>query len=204
MTWFSFANWLKRAHRQATAFPRTIRPNKRSQSLRSRHRLEELECRNLPSTITVLNNADSGSGSLRDTIAAAQNGDTIIFDSSLEGQTITLTSGELALNQNLDIEGPGPDQLAISGNDASRVFRVGSGVSVAIDDLTITHGRAPGPRRPGQPGPVGRRLQPERHPDRRSQFVPRQRGHGRPSARCDQHPGSRRRPGQRPRRDHNG
>ena len=40
-----------------------------------------------------MNNADSGAGSLRATIAAADNGDTINFASSLSGQTITLTSG---------------------------------------------------------------------------------------------------------------
>src|SRR6266478_7088651 len=34
-------------------------------------RLESLEDRSLPSTLTVLNNADSGPGSLRDTIAVA-------------------------------------------------------------------------------------------------------------------------------------
>src|SRR6516225_9967682 len=115
MTWFSFANWLKRANRSG-------RRSNRSQTLRFRPRLEDLECRNLPSTLTVLNNADSGAGSLRDTIAAAQNGDTIVFDSSLDGQTITLTSGELAFNQSLNIRGPGADQLAVSGNGANRIF----------------------------------------------------------------------------------
>ena len=33
-------------------------------------------------------------------------------------------------------------RLTVSGNNASRVLRVGSGVSVDIDDLTIAHGRA--------------------------------------------------------------
>src|SRR5256885_9793974 len=41
-------------------------------------------------TITVTNNADSGSGSLRQALADAHNEDTINFDSSLNGQTITL------------------------------------------------------------------------------------------------------------------
>ena len=141
MTWFSFANWLKRANRQATPFPCTTRRNNRSQGLRLR--LEELECRNLPSTLTVLNYADSGPGSLRDTIAAAQNGDTIVFDPSLDGQTITLTSGELAFSQSLNIRGPGADQLAVSANGASRVFDLtGSGANVTIAGLTIANGLA--------------------------------------------------------------
>src|SRR5436309_11953398 len=109
---------------------------------RCRPRLECLENRWVPSTLTVLNTADSGAGSLRAAIAAAQSGDRIVFGSGLDGQTITLTSGELAINQSLDIEGLGADKLTVSGNDSSRVFRVGSGVSVDIDDLTITHGRA--------------------------------------------------------------
>src|SRR4028119_2493086 len=49
-------------------------------------------------TITVTNNNDSGSGSLRDAIASAAAGDTITFASSLTNQKITLTSGELFIN----------------------------------------------------------------------------------------------------------
>src|SRR6266850_1934247 len=82
-------------------------------------RLELFEGRDVPSTLTVQNNHDSGAGSLRHEIAHAQDGDTIIFDSSLNGQTITLTSGQLAINKSLDIEGPGAGRLAVSGNDAS-------------------------------------------------------------------------------------
>ena len=46
-------------------------------------------------TITVINTNDSGPGSLRQALAKAHNEDAINFDSSLKGQTITLTSGEL-------------------------------------------------------------------------------------------------------------
>src|SRR5947209_7816585 len=64
--------------------------------------LELLEGRTLPSTLTVLNNADNGDGSLRALLASAGSGDAIRFDPSLAGQTITLTSGELVLNKSLD------------------------------------------------------------------------------------------------------
>src|SRR5437879_13754988 len=70
-------------------------------------RLEPLEGRTVLSTLTVTNPADSGDGSLRAAIAAAQSGDQIVFDTSLKGQTITLTSGQLAITQSLDTEGPG-------------------------------------------------------------------------------------------------
>src|SRR5437879_1242541 len=59
--------------------------------------LELLEGRTLLSIFTVLNNADGGPDSLRTMIASAISGDTIQFDPSLAGQTITLTSGELVI-----------------------------------------------------------------------------------------------------------
>src|SRR6516164_4596961 len=104
-------------------------------------RLLVLEDRTLPSTLTVLNNHDSGDGSLRGVIAQAHDGDQIIFDHSLRGQTITLTSGELAINKDLDIEGLGADQLAVSGNHSSRIFNISGGATVTIAKLTITDGR---------------------------------------------------------------
>src|SRR5260370_32397554 len=99
--------------------------------------LELLEDRTLPSTLTVLNTHDSGAGSLRDLLAAADTGDTIRFDHHLAGQTITLTSGELVIDKSLDIDGLGANRLTVSGNDASRVFQVSSGITVEIADLTI-------------------------------------------------------------------
>src|SRR5262249_23613474 len=39
-------------------------------------------------------------------------------------------------------DGPGADRLAVSGNDATRVFQISSDVNVAIDALTVTRGRA--------------------------------------------------------------
>ena len=103
-------------------------------------RLEMLEDRIALSIWTVTSPADDGDGSLRAVIADAQNGDQIVFDKSLEGQTITLTSGDLAISKDLDIEGPGADQLAVSGNHASRIFDISGGVNVTIAGLTITEG----------------------------------------------------------------
>jgi len=103
--------------------------------------LESLEDRWMPSTLTVLNNLDSGAGSLRADIAAAHNGDTIVFAPSLVGQTITLTSGELLIKKNLNIAGPGAGNLTINGNHASRVFDLGNGArSVTLSGLTISNG----------------------------------------------------------------
>src|SRR5262245_22122688 len=65
--------------------------------------LEVLEERTVLSTLTVLNNLDSGAGSLRDTIAQAKSGDTIVFNPGLDGQSITLTSGQLTIKKSLSI-----------------------------------------------------------------------------------------------------
>jgi hypothetical protein len=69
----------------------------RRPTARFRPRLEALEDRCVPSTLTVTNAADSGPGSLRYEISQANTGDTIVFGFSkkLSLPTITLTSGEL-------------------------------------------------------------------------------------------------------------
>ena len=92
-------------------------------------------------TFTVTNTDDAGGGSLRQQIAAAASGDTIGF--SVTG-TITLTGGELVINKNLTIAGPGAKDLIVSGGNRSRVFNVASGATVEISGLTITGGRVVG------------------------------------------------------------
>jgi hypothetical protein len=91
-------------------------------------------------TITVMNTNDSAADSLRQAIADAVNGDTINFDSSLNGQTITLTTGELLVDKNVIINGPGPNNLTVDGNHASRVFHVSRWVTATITGLSITNG----------------------------------------------------------------
>jgi hypothetical protein len=104
--------------------------------------LEILEDRTLPSTLMVTNTNDKGPGSLRHTITNAKSGDSIVFAPSLDGQTITLTRGQLAVSKNLDIEGLGAGQLTISGNAASRIFDISSGVSLTLAGLTLSNGLA--------------------------------------------------------------
>jgi len=95
----------------------------------------------VPSTLTVTNNLDSGAGSLRYEIAHAVKNDTIVFAPSLDGQTITLTSGELQIAQTSQIQGPSAGQLTISGGFTSRVFEVdGAGTTVSLSGLTIIDG----------------------------------------------------------------
>ncbi len=89
---------------------------------------------------------DPNNLSLREAIALANanpGADTITFDSSLAGQTITLTGGQLELSDTTGtttITGLGADQLIVSGNNASSVFTIDSGATVEISGLTITQG----------------------------------------------------------------
>jgi hypothetical protein len=93
----------------------------------------------------VTTNANSGPGSLRQAIADACVDSTITFDMTPGHVTspITLTSGELLINKNLTITGPGANLLTISGNNASRVFNISSG-TVKISGLTISGGKKVG------------------------------------------------------------
>jgi hypothetical protein len=105
-----------------------------------RPRLEVLEERRVLSTLTVTSSLDGPFVSnLRSEIAAAQPGDTIVFDPRLNYQTLTLGYGQLEINKNLTIQGPGAGLLAIDGGGA-RVFQVDAGASVSISGLTIEGG----------------------------------------------------------------
>jgi len=88
--------------------------------------------------LTATSTADSGAGSLRQTIASAASGATIVLTNT---GTISLTSGELLINKNLNIVGPGATNLAISGNNSSPVFYV-TNAAVNISGLTIRNGKS--------------------------------------------------------------
>lgn len=90
----------------------------------------------------VMNCNDGGSGSLRAAITAATSGDTIQFQAGLNCPSATpikLTSGALSLTRNLTIDGTGAT-IAVDGNRAVTVFTVNSGVTAAINALTIQNG----------------------------------------------------------------
>src|SRR5438094_8897774 len=93
----------------------------------------------------VTTTADSGPGSLRDAISTAAPGETISFAVT---NAITLTNGELVINKNLIIAGPGAAILAIErstvfGTPAFRIFNIKSGI-VTISGLTVRNGHDDG------------------------------------------------------------
>ncbi len=102
-------------------------------------------------TNTVTSLADSGAGSLRQVIADSAAGGTVVF--GVTG-TITLASGELVVDKDLTIIGPGASALTISGAYLSRVFNVRSNVTTLVASLTVIYGRTrdatgSGPAEPG-------------------------------------------------------
>src|SRR5947209_16982329 len=111
MSRLSILSWLPVIARQFGRSPKQRRPAVGHRPARWRPRLEVLEDRFVPSTLTVTSAADDGtSGTLRAVIGAASPGSTIVFDHRLDGKTIALTRGQMNLNKNLDIEGPGADR----------------------------------------------------------------------------------------------
>ena len=124
-------------------------------------RLEVLEDRLAPASFTVVNTADSGFGSLRAAVDAANifgGSNTINFAPAVAGQTITLAAndtnhplafGPTALvivpGDNLTIVGdPSQAGVTLSGNNSHRLFGVYAGASLTLQDLTLTGGNATG------------------------------------------------------------
>ncbi|HBB87720.1 MAG TPA: hypothetical protein DC047_08910, partial [Blastocatellia bacterium] len=99
----------------------------------------------------VTTNADSGAGSLRKAIQDACAGSTITFDMT-PGHVvspITLTSGELLIDKNLTIQGPGANLLTVQRSTAGgtpnfRIFDIASSFTVNISALTISNGNLNG------------------------------------------------------------
>ena len=113
-------------------------------------RLLALEERTLLSVLTVTNTNDSGTGSLRAEVAAAQSGDTIVFSRKVHGRTITLTSGPIVdTGIGLTIQGPGAGLVTVSGNNQSGIFDLQPTdpsqppFAVSISGLTLANAAGP-------------------------------------------------------------
>jgi hypothetical protein len=130
-----------------TTLPRRRRP--RPTCHRVRPNLVRLDDRTVPTILWVTNTADSGTGTLREALALANDGDEVRFDNSLTDQAIELTSGQLTVEDNITITGLGADHLAVervhrnpdgSLNPAFRIFEVLPKMTVTITDLTVRYG----------------------------------------------------------------
>jgi hypothetical protein len=102
--------------------------------------------------LVVTNNKDSGAGSLRQAVLDANSlfvgANTITFDPVFVAtpQTITLTTGELAITDTLTIQGPGSAILTVNGNAAGRIFNIdrpgSSGNPMVLSGMTISNGKS--------------------------------------------------------------
>lgn len=145
--------WFRRVQQTvARKLSRGLATNRRSRQNGISWRPEQLEERIVLSpVITIVTSAaDNGANTLRAALLTASsngaNGDVIRFSSSLAGQTITLTTGELPVSpaplDPLAIEGLGAGSLTISGSNTSRIFNVTATSSVMISGLTLTDGNS--------------------------------------------------------------
>lgn len=104
----------------------------------------------VPAVFTVNSTNDPGDGTcnasectLREAVAAAATGDLVKFSALFDSaQTITLAAGEIPVNKNVTVQGPGADKLTLSGNHASRLFRVSLTGSLSLSGLALRDGRA--------------------------------------------------------------
>jgi trimeric autotransporter adhesin len=113
--------------------------------LRARPCVEALEERWVPATFTVENLNDSGTGSLRQAILDANSSsgaDDIVFQTGLTG-TISLTSGEMTITENVTITGNGAVNSVIDAQQASRIFAIAdTGSDVTLTGLTLSNGKS--------------------------------------------------------------
>src|SRR5882724_10274723 len=96
--------------------------------------LEGLEDRCVPSTWLVSNSGDDVAvpGTLRNAVANAAGGDTIVISPALVSTPIVLTHGELPLDKELIIRTAGDAPATVSGGGTTRVFEVTAGVDVVL------------------------------------------------------------------------
>jgi hypothetical protein len=100
------------------------------------------------SPLHVTQSGNVGAGSLRDVIANANDGDTVVID---PGVNPVLLGQEIPINKSITIQGQGANYAAanftgthISGSpvDQIRIFNVAAGKTVTIEDVWMSGGKA--------------------------------------------------------------
>jgi|GEM_PF-1658858 len=90
-------------------------------------------------TTIVTNTNNSGEGSLRDVIQCAQSGDFITFSLAPISEII-LTSGEIIIDKDLTLQGSGLNNLTLSGNNASRIFKLTLDSDFHVENISLKNG----------------------------------------------------------------
>ncbi|WP_122283785.1 Ig-like domain-containing protein, partial [Pseudomonas syringae group genomosp. 3] len=93
-------------------------------------------------TFTVTSTSNTGTGSLREALSNAQNGDIVTFST---GMTVALQS-QLVVSKNITLDGDlnndGVADVTLDGQNRTSVIRVNSGVTATLDGVIITRGVA--------------------------------------------------------------
>lgn len=89
---------------------------------------------------TVTSAANSGSGSLAETITAASSGSYIVFDSALAGQTVQMPTSEIIVDKDLTIDGAALAGAALQGTSTNRLFYIPVTRTVVFKNLTLAGG----------------------------------------------------------------
>src|SRR5262245_22542279 len=90
----------------------------------------------------VVSPNDGGYGSLRDIVRDLPSGGVVRFAPQVSGM-LTLTLGELVIEKDLTIEGPGASTLSLNGN-GRRLFRIEPGRRLALLGVALMNGRVMG------------------------------------------------------------
>ena len=99
-------------------------------------------------TLIVTNNADAGTGSLRATLGAAQNGDVVTFSPTTFVDAVTddiVLSSALFITKNVTIEGSvNGASVALDGGGATGILTIAPVATVSLDNLVIQNGFSTG------------------------------------------------------------
>jgi predicted outer membrane repeat protein len=92
--------------------------------------------------LTVTNANDAGPGSLRDAVADVPPGGPVVFDPSLFGQTITVSS-PIVIDHGAALLGPPGNTVKLSGGGTSQILSI-TGGPVTLANLTLEDGYSEG------------------------------------------------------------
>lgn len=93
-------------------------------------------------TIVTSLSDDGSEGTLRHAILNTASGGTIVFDSTNNGGTLTLTSDLPSITGNLTIVGNGISNLTISGAGLYNMFQIAGGYQLTISGITFSNNKS--------------------------------------------------------------
>jgi hypothetical protein len=136
-----------RANQKFSPRTRSARLARTAAGVKTRLMLQPLEERTVPTVYTVTNTNDTGTGSLRAAITAADADLATPHTIDLTGVsgTISLATALPSITKDMTIQGPGASTLTVARGATSgfQLFTLnGSGLNVTIENMTLTNGSA--------------------------------------------------------------